>query len=124
MTIRDQCLAFLPGDWVQSADQNRLSSVLRSHPEGSAILEKLQPRVGERFRVIGYRRPPGGGVLYELGGIGGPFGEECLLASTYEKGSVNSKIVFPSSDVVGRWWNTTILLTDPFVIVPAHRGSR
>jgi len=30
------------------------------------------------------------------------------------KGSVNSIVVFLSGDVVGRWGNTTILLTDPF----------
>jgi hypothetical protein len=82
MMIPDQHLAFMPGDWVQIADEKHLSSVLKDRGEGSAMLESLRTQIGERFRVIGYRRAASGEVLYQLSGVENEVCEGCLLAST------------------------------------------
>jgi hypothetical protein len=95
MMIPDQHLAFMPGNWVQIADEKHLSVVLKDCGEGPATLESLRPRIGERFRVIGYRRAASGRVLYQLSGMEDEVCEECLLASTsraeYEAATARSR---------------------------------
>ena len=81
MIIPDQHLAFMPGDWVQIADEKRLSSVLEDRGDGLAMLESLRTQIGGRFRVIGYRRAASGEVLYQLSGVENEVCEGCLLAS-------------------------------------------
>jgi hypothetical protein len=51
MIIPDQHLAFMPGDWVQIADEKHLSSVLEDRGDGLAMLESLRTQIGGRFRV-------------------------------------------------------------------------
>ncbi len=81
MVISDQRHAFVPGDWVQIADEKHLSSALKDG-EGPAMLASLRPRSGESFRVIGYRHAASGEVLYQLSGVEQEAPEGCLLAST------------------------------------------
>ena len=95
MIIPDQHLAFMPGDWVQIADEKHLSSVLEDRGDGLAMLESLRTQIGGRFRVIGYRRAASGEVLYQLNGVESEVCEGCLLASTsraeYEAGRARSR---------------------------------
>ncbi len=73
---------FAPGDWVQIADEPPASSALSRRNEGASIAESFRRRVGEKFRVLGYRRLSGGGVLYQLDGLPDPIAQECLIPST------------------------------------------
>jgi len=73
------CNAFLPGEWVQIADEQRLKSVLALYRNGPAILEELLPKTKQRARITGYSFPHGAGVLYELSGIGLEVWQECLV---------------------------------------------
>lgn len=73
--------AFLPGEWVIIADKQHLQSVLALYRNGSAILEELIPRIGERLRIVGCSFPHGAGVLYKLSGVNLEVWQECLIDS-------------------------------------------
>ncbi len=73
--------AFLPGEWVLIAEKQHLQSVLALYRNGSAILEELTPRIGERLRIVDYSFPHGGGVRYKLSGVNLDVWQECLLDS-------------------------------------------
>lgn len=73
------CNAFVPGEWVQIADEEHLRSVLALYRNGAALLEKLLPRIGERVQIVGCSFPHGAGVLYNLSGIDLEVWQECLI---------------------------------------------